>query len=45
MALIIYKKTQNRALFVSLFTTAIRQFCGVNYVIFFGNNAWKNAEI
>lgn len=45
MALLIYKKTQNRALFISLYSTAIRQLCGINYVIFFGNIAFQNADV
>ncbi len=45
MALLIYKKTHNRALFISLYSTAIRQLCGINYVIFYGNNSWQLAGI
>lgn len=43
IALDLYKKIQNRALFASLYATAVRQFCGINYVVMFGNFCWQNA--
>lgn len=34
---------RSKALFISLFSTVIRQFCGINYVVFYGNFAFQNA--